>query len=432
MKTTMNAFVEISLQVVKGIPSIFLNPILYVFILLIYLQYRRQTLTERRLFHIGIHAPAEQTLQTLLYGMIGGLCASALFAFIGVIIRLQDFIYIWAIALVLVLFNVRYLCLAYASGILGILCYVTRGLPESWLTPGWAWLWEPMMSIDVPSMMALVAVLHMIEAFLVRVHGAQGALPLFVDGRRGRLVGAFQLQKFWLLPLFLMIAVEEGSGGVSLSSAWWPVVAGGGVSFIILPLPAVIGFSDMAISRTKKAKAIMTSHFLWLYSILLFILALCAVWMGAFWGIAAALFSFIGHELMLILGQRREWNRPPYFVQSDKGIRILDVIPESPAAQMGIESGETIMKVNGRPVNRKEDLYPALQLNPAFCKLDVVSREGVTKYLQRSLYAGEHHQLGVIIAPDLQSQYYVKLENVNIVQLIRQRIRRRKREQKGA
>lgn len=39
-------------------------------------------------------------------------------------------------------------------------------------------------------------------------------------------------------------------------------------------------------------------------------------------------------------------------------------------------------------------------MNPAFCKLEVQNREGESKYLQRAIYAGDHHQLGIILVPD--------------------------------
>src|SRR3546814_2129717 len=42
--------------------------------------------------------------------------------------------------------------------------------------------------LDIPSLIALVAVLHLVEAVLVRRQGARAASPLFFEGKRGRIV----------------------------------------------------------------------------------------------------------------------------------------------------------------------------------------------------------------------------------------------------
>jgi hypothetical protein len=61
--------------------------------------------------------------------------------------------------------------------------------------------------------------------------------------------------------------------------------------------------------------------------------------------------------------------------------------------------------VNGAAVRTKEELHAALGLQSAFCKLEVVNRDGHIKFLQRARYAGEHYQLGLILAPDEEIEY---------------------------
>ncbi|MDG0811929.1 hypothetical protein [Cohnella rhizosphaerae] len=62
-------------------------------------------------------------------------------------------------------------------------------------------------------------------------------------------------------------------------------------------------------------------------------------------------------------------------------------------------------KANGVRVRSKEELHAALQLQPAFTKLEVLNRDGNVKFAQRARYAGEHHQLGLILAPDEDAEY---------------------------
>ena len=63
---------------------------------------------------------------------------------------------------------------------------------------------------------------------------------------------------------------------------------------------------------------------------------------------------------------------------------------------MGIRPGEVVTRANGQAVYNTTDLYAALQLSPAFCKLEVVDGDNERRIVQRSLYADEPHQLGLV------------------------------------
>ena len=54
--------------------------------------------------------------------------------------------------------------------------------------------------------------------------------------------------------------------------------------------------------------------------------------------------------------------------------------------------------------------------------MEVRNVEGHMKYLQRAVYEGEHHQQGLILAPDEQTPYYIDLKPISIVQLFNQQI----------
>ncbi|MNC52221.1 Cell division topological determinant MinJ [compost metagenome] len=69
----------------------------------------------------------------------------------------------------------------------------------------------------------------------------------------------------------------------------------------------------------------------------------------------------------------------------------------------------------------KEELHAALRLNAAFCKLEVRNTAGESKFLQRALYAGEHHQLGAILSPDEKAPVAVRLQPLSLLQLLKPR-----------
>src|SRR4029079_19150000 len=109
-----------------------------------------------------------------------------------------------------------------------------------------------------------------------------------------------------------------------------------------------------------------------------------------------------------------------YYVHDERGLRVLAVIPGTPAEAMGIAAGEILHKVNGQSVRTKDELYAALHIDSAFCKLEVLNHEGQIKFVQRARYAGEHHQLGVVLSPDDKADRYAVASPASLFDLFRQ------------
>jgi S1-C subfamily serine protease len=68
---------------------------------------------------------------------------------------------------------------------------------------------------------------------------------------------------------------------------------------------------------------------------------------------------------------------------------------------MGLKVGEIIVKVNGVTLTHETSLYKALQINAAYCKMEVLDLNREIRFVQGSLYQNEHHQLGVLLVHDV-------------------------------
>jgi len=416
-------------ELLYGVGQVLLNPLLYLFALLIYLQYRKQMAMERQLFAVRLHVPLAQTLRAIGWGTVGGLLVSLLAAVLGVVVQVADIWLTGFLAICLAFFRLRYLCLAYGAGVLTLLHTAALLWPQPAQLPGtigtvWGWL----LAVQPVPLLALVALLHLAEAILVRAFGSRDASPLFINGKRGRIVGAYQLQSFWLTPLFLLVPTDSPAAWAGTFYPGWPLFSPGwdsAASSALLLLPAVTGFSDLTQAMTPGRKVRESSRFLLLYAILLLGLAYAAAWLPAL-AVLAALFALIGHEALVWYSRRREQTLPPCFVPSSKGVKVLAVLPGSPADDLGIMPGEIIVKVNGMTVRDKEDLYPALQANPAYCKMEVLTREQEVKFLQCAVYAGHHHQLGIIVVPDEKTEYYLDIRRLSLVQLLGKQLQKLK------
>ncbi|WP_243014470.1 PDZ domain-containing protein [Brevibacillus borstelensis] len=408
------------LSVLAGFGGFLFNPVFYVFLLFIYLHYRRQMLLERQLFAVRIQFPLQQTIRSLGMGIVGGLLISLLAAVLGVAVQIQDLWLLWGFAAVLALIRLRFLCFAYGAGLLTLFHAVAKVFPDVSSVPGIGLLWGMLVQAKPVPLLALVAIMHLIEAFLVRWNRGRDASPLFVEGQRGRIVGAYLLHSFWVTPLALFVPVEAGSFSGSLYPGW-PFFAPGAASFALLLLPSVTGFSALTQTETPAQRAGQISRQLALYAVVLLgLTALAALWMPLI--LLAAVFALIGHEGLFWLSQWQERQKAPYFIQSTRGIKVMAVLPGTPAEEIGIRPGEIIVKVNGVSVRNKEDLYPALQVNPAFCKMEVLTLDGEVKFVQCAVYSGNHHQLGIIVVPDANTRVFVDMQQASVVQLVKQKL----------
>ena len=408
----------------KEIPSFFINPFLYIFLLMAWMQYRRQTLFERKLFHRRLTRPWEQWLHTVIHGLWGGILASLVILGLGIVVQPFDLWVIAGLSFFFSLFHIQYFCFAYAGGLYVLLVTAAKLWPQGSEISMIMWLWEPLSSANLPSLIGMIALFYLFESILVRRNRGRGVSPIYLNGKRGMLVGAYQLQKFWLMPMFLFVSVPAGTEMSWSIPSWWPMLLAGtgpGLSITFVGFPIVLGFTDLMISQLPEAKARRSAKSLFIYGLILLLLAIVSKW--SIWaGVIAGLFAFIGHTLLIRWNIWRQWRESPIFVQLGQGVVVLAVLPDTPAEKMGILPGDVIVKVNGEEINRSEELYPALQLNSAFCKMEVRNVEGHIKYLQRAVYQGEHHQLGLILAPDEQTPYYVDLKPVSIFQLFNQQI----------
>jgi hypothetical protein len=407
----------------KGIPSFFMNPFVYLLPVLVWMNYRRQILFERKLFSVRINNPWVEIADTVRAGLLPGLIISLVTLCAGLVISPFTMFMVGAIAFLLSCFHVQYLCSAFAGGMVGLLSLAAKHWAWKSSVPVLGYICSKLQEVGIPSLLILMALLHLAEAYLISKNAGKGSSPLLLSGRRGLLVGAYQLQKFWFVPLFAITPSPDHLWPAMLPS-WWPFFSDGsmsGVAFALLP--AVIGSSDLAMASLPAEKAKQSAKRLFRYSLLLLILGIGSFYLSAMaW--VASLFAIVGLELIIRYANWREREKGSIFVQLGRGVRVLAVIPGTPAERLGIEAGEVVVKINGSDVNRAEDIYPALQVNTAFCKMEVLNTAGHSKYLQCTVYQGDHHQLGLILAPDEHAELYVDMKAVNIVRLIRQQIDR--------
>ncbi|AMA71767.1 MULTISPECIES: PDZ domain-containing protein [Aneurinibacillus] len=400
------------LDVLIQIPKFLLSPALYIFALLLFWHYHKQVVQERKLFHVRLTSAPGELLRSLLLGALAGVGVSALLLLFGIALSYYDVVLLWGISILFALINIRFLSFAYSGGFLAIVSVLARLVPpdgaDGWLGQLLLWL----RAVNIPGVLALVALLHIAEGLLVQLTPKQGFSPVLIKSQRGRVVGAYVIQKYWMIPAVLFVSGVPGGTYAIDASGWWPLFYAGAAALSLLPIPTVIGYADLAVLSTPQEKAKQAGRRIMLFGILLFVLA----WAGVYWlpvAVFGGLLSLLGHEAFRIYGKWQRRLYTPLYVQLKKGVRVLAVVPGSPADEMEIITGDVILRINGREINNKAAIYLALQRQSAFCKMEVMNREGHIKYVQRSVYQGDHHQLGLILAPDVETDEYVEQGGYN-------------------
>ncbi|MBB6677370.1 PDZ domain-containing protein, partial [Cohnella lubricantis] len=397
-------------------------PYFYMALLFVWWHAKQASTLQRRLFHVRLHS----SLLVAGYRILSGIAVGIVISLVGLTAggRLDEttLLCVWIATAVLAIFRLRYICLAYAAGALGVVQSVLTWIGVS-AADGEAV--QALLDIDAAGLLFLAGVLHVAEGLLVLWQGSKHAVPLFLEGKRGKPVGAYSISGLWPVPLLWLV---PASGADAISLPWTPLSSGdsSAIGWSLAAFPVLIGFTTRTESRWPERKARETGVGLIVYGAIVAGLA-AGTWFWPQLGIAASIAAFALHEGLILWGRWRESGRQPVYVQHGRGLTILAVLPGTPAAEMQLQAGERITKVNGAKVNVKEQLHDALQLQSAFCRLEVVNREGEIKFVQRARYAGEHYQLGLILAPDEDAEWVAAPRSASLWQGLQRAGARRRR-----
>ncbi|MGE5677171.1 MAG: PDZ domain-containing protein, partial [Pseudomonadota bacterium] len=347
----------------------------------------------------------------------GGMTGSLLVILVGISMEdytitgggsmIEALTYIWIIAILLAMVNPRYLCFSYAGGIVALMSLIF-GVP----------------SVNVPGLMALIGVLHLVESLLIWLDGSSYSVPLFLKRKDGATVGGYAMNRVWPIPLvvFAVMAGAAGNGGTSLAGLigmpdWWPILkhaAGDGSSDLIyLPLvvPVVLGYGDMAITKAPVQKCRTSAARLGCYSIGLIILSVLASKLRIF-AYAAAVFAPAVHELLIYYGAKEESEGEACFAAGHDGVKVLYVKKDSAAEKMNIKPGDTILAANGISMGNEDQLSEFLGSYPAFLWLDIRKPDGSLATVEHSDYRNGINSLGALIVPQ-NAQFYYEINNGN-------------------
>lgn len=420
----------------NAVLTFLLDPISWIFLFIIIGQYKKFITLQQNIYGGKTKQDTKELVTTsVLFGIIAGLVGSIIMTTFGVTFyKANGLNYLILLSLLLMLISPRYVCLSYSGGILSIIVLILSALSSKGIIVEGSLVSNiyNALNFDVPALMAIVAIMHFMESILMWLDGNRGATPVFMK-QDDEIVGAFIMQRFWIIPIILYFFMGSGISNLSdvlATPNWWPLIKSPQLGdlakdaiFMATPLIAMLGYSDFAVTTTVENKVKRTSIGLSAFSLILLVLSYLATKFYIF-NYVAALFAPLAHEGLILFERYREKNGEPLYKKSDEGIVVLDTIPLSPAESMGIRPGEIIIKINNKIVKKIDDADEIFNEYPSFLWVEVIGIDGKRKILEFRDYKNSIRELGIITIPEnMYDIPYIEDKNISLFDRIRRRYR---------
>lgn len=382
------------IELLKGTGRLLLHPVFYYSFFLAGVLGVSRVKRERQNFTVRAKDAYFELRQLFPLGLLAGLAISIITIAAGITIPFAAIILIAAATLLLSLITrVRLLAPAYTIGAAFFALIFLSGKDINLPLTG-----DLFSSLDekiYPSIAILMALLTISEGFLILRNGKKGTSPKLIKSKRGQRVGVHEVKRLWVVPAFMLIPGEI----LTMPFEWWPVFALGDNTYSLMLVPFAIGMHQQIQGMLPKDAIQQQGSLVVGLGILITLIAAAGYWYPIA-SIAAVAIAMIGREALTLVQRMQEEGRPFYFSKKNHGVMILGILPESPADKMALEVGELVTKVNGTNVHNENTFYEALSRNRAHCKLEVLDTNGQIRFVQRALYEGDHHELGILFVQD--------------------------------
>ncbi|RIU94516.1 PDZ domain-containing protein [Oceanobacillus picturae] len=378
------------IELAKGMAKLFINPLLYWSIIVLLFAGYRRIKRERQNFGTKIFDVFSEWKSTWLFSILTGLLVSAVMIGAGFVLSYTSLLLLSVVAILFSLSG-RFMFLSpvYTVGISFLLLLFVPTLlgNQQWIREDF---FDP---INLAAFPVLLGILLIAEGWLIKRTNMRDTYPGLSLSNRGIWVGEHHLKKLAIIPFFLLLP----SGLITPFADYWPYVSLGEQTYSLILFPFLLGVDYKVRGRYPKEAADKLAVPIILLGIGATAIAIGGVFFAPL-SLAAVIVTIFGKEYINYRHRNSERLRRCYFHPMNNGLKVLGVIPGTPADRLGIEVGENIVKVNGQMVNSIDSFYQSLQASGAYFKLDIEDLNGEIRFVQGALYQGDHHELGILFS----------------------------------
>ncbi|MFJ7668106.1 PDZ domain-containing protein [Lysinibacillus sp. NPDC097195] len=385
---------NILIEIVTAIGRFLLNPVVYIAIVVAtFLGYSRVK-QERKFFNRRIIWGWTELLGQWKRGWPYALVISLISVGVGLTVPKAFLLILIAISLLgLLLFFINVLSPIYTMAIATFALWAMY--QYNWSFSWWKLSLEGIDLLEgaIVTITILTGLCVIAEGLLIRRTAKQVITPGIENTKRGMQAIVYRTRNVWVLPIFFIIP-----GNIIPSSLpYWPQFTLGDHHFAVVLFPVVIGFSKLLRKELPVVQLPKIGRSVLLLGQLILIGGLASFLQPivGFLTLAVGVVIRIIISLYYALQDKTE----SYAVApTTKGAMIAAVLPDSPAEKMGLLAGECIRKVNGHTITTEVELYEALQLNAAHCRLEVLDRNNELRLTQHVIYSNDHYRIGLLLA----------------------------------
>ncbi len=371
--------------ILKLIGSYLLTPVLWLGILYVIISYNQRINKERKQFRVAINKDFYEGRNFIKYGLFFFVIGSLISMILGLTLPTNS-VYIYQILVVL-----AFLINGFSTTSM-LLVMTAAGILELVVPRFITFFGDVFPEISGPSWLLLIFISILADYYLTRNMKKHPLSPRIKSGKRGRNIATYLGRETVVFPLLTLIP----SGTLSSTLNFWPVFNIGNQKFSLILFPIFISTSVKVIKRAKEQVIQDKLKNIELLLGLTFVLIVLTKFMSKLFLISLIILTVVSIFFEIKL-RKKEKDANSWYVETDEGIRIISVQPETPAAKMKLQPGDVILTCNNRVVNSEEEFYQALQLNSAYCHVKVRTYEGDLRIAESAIFMDSPHEIGLIL-----------------------------------
>lgn len=371
--------------ILKFIGSYLLTPVLWLGILYVIISYNQRINKERKQFRVAINKDFYEGRNFIKYGLFFFVIGSLISMILGLTLPTNS-VYIYQILVVL-----AFLINGFSTTSM-LLAMTAAGILELVVPRFITFFGDVFPEISGPSWLLLIFISILADYYLTRNMKKHPLSPRIKSGKRGRNIATYLGRETVVFPLLALIP----SGTLFSTLNFWPVFNIGNQKFSLILFPIFISTSVKVIKRAKERVIQDKLKNIELLLGLTFVLIVLTKFMLKLFLISLIILTVVSIFFEIKL-RKKEKDANSWYVETDEGIRIISVQPETPAAKMKLQPGDVILTCNNRVVNSEEEFYQALQLNSAYCHVKVRTYEGDLRIAESAIFMDSPHEIGLIL-----------------------------------
>ncbi|MGG7202363.1 signal protein PDZ [Clostridium butyricum] len=400
---------EIVISTLRGICSAILFPpsvfILLALLVIFYFKNKKRAAMQKMIVGGSVESAIELTLSQFVFGVFGGIIGSVILNLCGVVFNENCRIEIlFFTSIILMAIKPSLVCFSYSASVLGAIGIILKiyGMISSDVN------YTNYFNLDILYIMIFVGVMHVVEGILVSLDGHRGAVPILIK-KENEILGGYSLKRYWILPLAIMIMANMselyvGFNNVSLNDipAYWTLFKSQdqidllrSIFISLLSFYAVVGYSSVTYTRTKREKAVSSGIHIFIYGALLILVAQAAR-IGLLGEIFVVVFAPVAHEFMLKIQRNKEMKRQPKFISDENGLVILEIGNNFKLKDFNMDINSKIISVNNESLNSERDIYSILKKNLSRAVIKFEDCNGVIKEVN---YVHDNSRIGALFVP---------------------------------